>query len=292
MPTESRARPASAAKPSGLKPTLLGSAFYYLFPVRRGVVLRNMRQVFGECMDDRELKQLARCYYSHFFKSIVENLAMFWTPQRRLADKVEVAGAEHLHAAAEQNKGILLLTGHFGNWELASIGAMLQFGEYRNRFHVIRKSLSAGLEQLVFGRSLRAGLKVIPRFDALGSIAIGILLGVIAVVLAVEMKSLLIGESAEAGHRKQIAEAIEATDSVERLIHLRTQHIGPDEILVAAKVVLDPTLAGRELADAIDRIEVRIRDVVPISELIFIEPDVYRPDREGDAPSVSRELGR
>jgi len=170
MPTESRARPASAAKPSGLKPTLLGSAFYYLFPVRRGVVLRNMRQVFGECLDERELKQLARCYYSHFFKSIVENLAMFWTPQRRLTDKVEVAGAEHLRAAAEQGKGVLLLTGHFGNWELASIGAMLQFGEYRDRFHVIRKSLSAGLEQLVFGRSLRAGLKVIPRFDALGQV--------------------------------------------------------------------------------------------------------------------------
>jgi len=131
-----------------------------------------------------------------------------------------------------------------------------------------------------------------PRFDALGSIAIGILLGVIAVVLASEMKSLLIGESAQAGNRKQIAEAIETSDSVERLIHLRTQHIGPDELLVAAKVVLDPTLAGRELADAIDRIEVRIREVVPISELIFIEPDVYRPDREGDAPSVSRELGR
>jgi KDO2-lipid IV(A) lauroyltransferase len=170
MSTESRAHPASAANLSGLKPTLLGSAFYYLLPVRRGIVLRNLRLVFGERLDDREIRLLARCYYSHFFRSIVENLAMLWTPQRRLVDRVAVVGVEHLLGAAEQGKGILLLTGHFGNWELASIGAMLQFGEYRDRFHVIRKSLSAGLEQLVFGRSLRAGLKVIPRFDALGQV--------------------------------------------------------------------------------------------------------------------------
>jgi len=124
-----------------------------------------------------------------------------------------------------------------------------------------------------------------PRFDAVGSIAIGVLLGVIAVVLASEMKSLLIGESARPGDRKKIADAIGSSDCVRRLIHLRTQHIGPDELLVAAKIELDPELAGRELADAIDRIEVRIREAVPLSRLIFLEPDVYRPERGEIDPS-------
>ena len=118
------------------------------------------------------------------------------------------------------------------------------------------------------------------RFDAMGSIAIGALLGVIAVVLASEMKSLLIGESARPGDQRKIAEAIVTAAPVRKLIHLRTQHIGPEELLVAAKLELDPHLAGRELADAIDGIEVRIREAVPLSRLIFLEPDVFRPERE------------
>jgi divalent metal cation (Fe/Co/Zn/Cd) transporter len=117
------------------------------------------------------------------------------------------------------------------------------------------------------------------RFDALGSVAIGILLGVIAVVLASEMKSLLIGESANAGDRQRIVEAIESAGPVRRLIHLRTQHLGPEELLVTAKVEFDPELAGRALADAIDGVEDRIRAAVPVSRLVFLEPDVYRPER-------------
>jgi KDO2-lipid IV(A) lauroyltransferase len=63
-----------------------------------------------------------------------------------------------------------VLTGHFGNWELASVSAMLQYQQYRERFYVVRKSLSAGLERLVFGRFRSAGLRVIPRFDALAGV--------------------------------------------------------------------------------------------------------------------------
>jgi KDO2-lipid IV(A) lauroyltransferase len=95
---------------------------------------------------------------------------MFWTSDRGLAARVEVQGEEHLFRAAEQGKGILLLTGHFGNWEQASIGAMLQFDEFRDRFYAVRKSLSAGLEQLIFRRFRNAGLRVILRFDALAQV--------------------------------------------------------------------------------------------------------------------------
>lgn len=123
-----------------------------------------------------------------------------------------------------------------------------------------------------------------PRFDAAGSIAIGVLLGAIAVVLAIEMKSLLIGESASLRHEDAIRKACLAQEHVRRIIHLRTQHIGPEEILVATKLEFDPELSFRELASAIDAVEVRIRAVLPFSALIYVEPDVYQ-DRATPAPT-------
>jgi cation diffusion facilitator family transporter len=115
-----------------------------------------------------------------------------------------------------------------------------------------------------------------PRYDALGSIGIGVLLGVIAIVLAVEMKSLLIGESAAPRHEEAIRAASLGQPGVRRVIHLRTQHIGPDELLVGAKVEFDPTLDVRALADRIDALEARIRAALPFSAYVYIEPDVFR----------------
>jgi cation diffusion facilitator family transporter len=121
-----------------------------------------------------------------------------------------------------------------------------------------------------------------PRFDALGSIAIGLLLGAIAIVLAVEMKSLLIGESARPADRAAIVAAIRESAGVRRLIHLRTLHLGPDELLVAAKVDLDPSLSFAQVAEAVDAAEVRVRAAVPHAGLIYLEPDVYRPPADGE----------
>jgi len=113
-----------------------------------------------------------------------------------------------------------------------------------------------------------------PRFDAMGSIAIGVLLAVIAAVIAVEMKSLLIGESASSAQRLAIEQAIESSPSVNSLIHIRTLHLGPDELLVAAKVELDSNLDFPGIAASIDAVEASIRDRVPIARVIYIEPDV------------------
>jgi cation diffusion facilitator family transporter len=112
------------------------------------------------------------------------------------------------------------------------------------------------------------------RFDALGSIAIGLLLGAIAIVLAVEMKSLLIGESAAPSQQRAIASAIEERPEVRRLIHLRTQHLGPEQLLVCAKVELDSELSFLGVVDAINAIESGVRASVPAAELIYLEPDV------------------
>jgi cation diffusion facilitator family transporter len=118
-----------------------------------------------------------------------------------------------------------------------------------------------------------------PRFDATGSVAIGILLGAIAITLVVEMKSLLIGEAATPKTVARIRAAMESSDLVERVIHLRTEHLGPEELLVGAKVAFDTGLDVPALADAIDAVEVLVRTAVPDARVIYIEPDVTRPER-------------
>jgi cation diffusion facilitator family transporter len=113
------------------------------------------------------------------------------------------------------------------------------------------------------------------RFDAGGSIAIGLLLGVVAVVLASEMKSLLIGESAGPNREQQIRDAMADGPEVRRVIHLRTLVLGPEELLVAAKLdIVAPSIP--ELAVAIDVVEARVRRAVPTARVIYIEPDLYR----------------
>ena len=113
------------------------------------------------------------------------------------------------------------------------------------------------------------------RWDAMGSIAIGVLLIAIAIVLIIEMKGLLIGESASKADRAAIVSALEGSTSVDRLIHLRTQHIGPDEILVAAKLEYDSGLTFDQVVDAINVTEQNVRSAVPAARMIYIEPDLH-----------------
>ncbi|MGQ0826127.1 MAG: cation diffusion facilitator family transporter [Actinomycetota bacterium] len=114
------------------------------------------------------------------------------------------------------------------------------------------------------------------RWDAAGSLGIGVLLVVIAVFLAGEMSSLLLGEAATTEDVAAMRRAIEEHDSVQRVIHLRTEHIGPEEIVVAAKLEFDHALSFPQLAGEINGVEARIRAAVPSARLIFVEPDVYR----------------
>jgi cation diffusion facilitator family transporter len=111
------------------------------------------------------------------------------------------------------------------------------------------------------------------RWDAIGSAAIGLLLVVIAVVLAMETKSLLLGESAT----RRDVDAIRAAlvgEGVGSVIHLKTLHLGPEELLVAAKIEIAPTASAVEVAAAIDAAERRVRAAVPIARVIYLEPDL------------------
>jgi cation diffusion facilitator family transporter len=131
-----------------------------------------------------------------------------------------------------------------------------------------------GLFFALFG----VGLSMItgdPIWDGIGTIMIGVLLGIIAIILIVEMKSLLIGEGATPKELDTILAELSA-GSVQRVIHIRTQYLGPDELLVAAKIALDPQLGLGEIASAIDDAEQRIRDKVHTARLIYLEPDLDR----------------
>jgi cation diffusion facilitator family transporter len=113
-------------------------------------------------------------------------------------------------------------------------------------------------------------------WDGIGTIGIGVLLGVIAVILMVEMHSLLIGEGATGEQQRAILEALETTPHVERVIHLRTQYLGPEEMLVGAKIALAPDSDLATVARAIDDAEARIRAAVPAARVIYLEPDLDR----------------
>lgn len=113
-------------------------------------------------------------------------------------------------------------------------------------------------------------------WDGLGTAAIGVLLVVIAIVLAAEVKSLLVGESATRENVLAIRSAIESVEDVDRLIHMRTLHVGPEELLVAAKVAVDAEDDAGRVTRAINQAEERIRAAVPIATLIYIEPDLFR----------------
>jgi divalent metal cation (Fe/Co/Zn/Cd) transporter len=113
-----------------------------------------------------------------------------------------------------------------------------------------------------------------PAWDAYGTIAIGLLLGVIAIVLCIEMKSLLIGEGAGRADLAAIRDAIETAPGVSALLHLQTQHLGPDELLVAGKLSLDGHLTFPQVSSAIDEVERRVRERVPTARVMYLEPDV------------------
>ncbi|MGW2600634.1 MULTISPECIES: cation diffusion facilitator family transporter [Streptomyces] len=126
-------------------------------------------------------------------------------------------------------------------------------------------------------------------WDGIGTLCIGALLVLIALVLASETKSLLLGEAAGPEQVAKIRAAAVDGETVTRVIHMRTLHLGPEELLVAAKIAVQHDDTAREIADAIDAAEARIREAVPIARVIYLEPDVYREEAAaaGEDPAAT-----
>ena len=130
-----------------------------------------------------------------------------------------------------------------------------------------------GLSMAFVGVGL-AALTGDPLYDALGTLAIGALLGVVAVVLGIEMYSLLVGEAASPQEETLIRQTIASIPGIARLVQLRTMHLGPDELLVVAKVEIDPDLSADNVARAIDQAQARVRQAVPSARVVYLEPDL------------------
>jgi len=134
-----------------------------------------------------------------------------------------------------------------------------------------------GLVFALFG----VGMTLITRngyFDVIGTAMIGVLLIGVAVALAWETKSLLLGEAATPEAVQQIRTALEGSDGVLRIIHLKTLHLGPEEVLVAAKIGVNETQSAGRVAEVIDAAEVHIREAVPMVTALYLEPDIYAED--------------
>jgi cation diffusion facilitator family transporter len=121
-----------------------------------------------------------------------------------------------------------------------------------------------------------------PDFDAYGTMSIGVLLLVIAVFLMIEMKGLLIGETARPRDEKAVLDAVGHADHVKSVIHMRTQHLGPDDVLVGMKIELEPSLDVAGVAAAINETEDAIRAALPAATIVYVEPDVRTPGRPAE----------
>ncbi|MEJ1230546.1 MAG: cation diffusion facilitator family transporter [Galbitalea sp.] len=124
-------------------------------------------------------------------------------------------------------------------------------------------------------------------YDGIGTLCIGTLLVLVAIVLGIETKSLLVGEGASPADLAAIRAAINDHPDVEALIHIKTLYLGPEELLVAAKVAFARKQKLVDVAAAIDAVEAAIRAAVPMARVIYIEPDVYRPSGDGTARTES-----
>jgi cation diffusion facilitator family transporter len=128
-------------------------------------------------------------------------------------------------------------------------------------------------------------------YDGIGTVAIGALLIVVALILGIEVKSLLFGESATKATGAAIRAAIETTPGVQRIIHMRTLHLGPEELMVGVKIAVAAEDSAQSVATMIDDVEVRIRAAVPTARVIYIEPDIARDSAAATSSAAADDAG-
>jgi len=148
-----------------------GRFFFRFLPLRRAVILANLRRVYGETLPKAEIEALAQAHYGHLWRLAGEFLRYRWLSAAQKAALVRVENVEAFAAALEQRKGVLVLTGHFGNWEVATIAGLAHYPDFRGRFHFVRRALKPRwLDALVTRRFNQAGFGVIGKRGSLDRI--------------------------------------------------------------------------------------------------------------------------
>jgi KDO2-lipid IV(A) lauroyltransferase len=152
-----------------------GRLFYHLVRYRRRLILANIDQVFNDRLDNAQKIHLAKAYYSHIATSIKEAFQLRFMSEKTLREQVDVRGHENMLAVVAAQKGVLVVTGHFGNWEFAPLGGVLNFKEFQGQFHFIRRTLRfKALEKMMFKNYYRAGLNVIPKKNSLDQVCLAL----------------------------------------------------------------------------------------------------------------------
>lgn len=169
--TETTASAMAMAEMRTIEVPWFGKLFYRLFPYRRGLVLENMRRVFGDTLPNEELIRLAQAYYAHYLRFAREYITVPFMSAARRKKFVRVENMESPIRAHRPDKGLLILTGHFGNWEVSTSACIKEFPQYKNLFYFVRRPLKPKwFNDFVTGRFRRAGFGTISKFGSLDTI--------------------------------------------------------------------------------------------------------------------------
>ena len=159
------------AVPATTDVPLAGRILYRWLPIRRSIILANLTRVYGDYVSPDEIVRLAQAHYAHLWRLAGEFIKFRWLTEAQKSALVTVENIEAVEAALAQNKGVLVVTGHFGNWEIATTAGIRSYPHVRGRFHFVRRALKpAWLDALVTRRFNQAGLGVLPKRGSLDAI--------------------------------------------------------------------------------------------------------------------------
>ena len=167
----SSASAVALAVPATTDVPLAGRILYRWLPIRRNVILANLSRVYGETVGPDEIVRLAQAHYAHLWRLAGEFVRFRWLSPARKAALVRIENLDALTEAFLRGKGVLVLTGHFGNWEVATIAGIGHYPDFRGRFHFVRRALKpAWLDALVTRRFKAGGFGVLPKRGSLDAI--------------------------------------------------------------------------------------------------------------------------
>ncbi|MDF1852102.1 MAG: 4'-phosphopantetheinyl transferase superfamily protein [Verrucomicrobiales bacterium] len=169
--TESTATAIASTEIRELVVPWYGKLAYYILPIRRKVVLENLNRVFGETLSTNQIVAIAQQFYAHYLKCFGEFLKMPFLSESQKKDLIRIEGGENLEQGLAKGKGVLILTGHFGSWEVATVAGISQFTEFRGRFHFIRRPLKPKwFNDFVMRRFRQAGFGTLDKAGSLDDI--------------------------------------------------------------------------------------------------------------------------
>jgi len=159
------------AEPAQMAAPLFGKLAYHLLPLRRRVVLDNLRRVYGDDVPEDEIRRIAQAHYAHLWRLLPEFLVFPWlTPAQRMA-RARVENLEAIVAAHARGKGVIIVTGHFGNWEVSTAAGIASFPQAKGKFWFVRRPFKpAWLDALIIRRFRQAGFGVLPKTGSLDAI--------------------------------------------------------------------------------------------------------------------------